>query len=54
MRPSAHRSNIAEPVMETRIFGELIPYVAVAGALLAENALARRLGAEAERWRDAA
>ncbi len=30
-------------LIETRIFGELIPYVAVAGALMAESALARRL-----------
>lgn len=49
-------------LIETRIFGELIPYVAVAGALMAENALARRLEQstvprailEPEQWRDAA
>lgn len=49
-------------LIETRIFGELIPYVAVAGALMAENALARRLEspaaaaslAQPEHWRDAA
>ena len=30
-------------LIETRIFGELIPYIAVAGALMAEDALVRRL-----------
>jgi hypothetical protein len=31
-------------LIETRIFGELIPYVAVAGALMGETVLARRIG----------
>ncbi len=37
-------------LIETRIFGELIPYVAAAGALMAESALVRRLlGREGDR-----
>jgi hypothetical protein len=37
-------------LIETRIFGELIPYIAASGALMAESALLVRLrGAEGER-----